>query len=45
MTSDDPNLTLLSLSYQAVGDSVMLAVDLGNPFPNRPISGNIRIAW
>jgi hypothetical protein len=45
VTSQDPNLTLMSLSYQAVGDTVMLAVDLRNPFPNRAVSGNIRIAW
>lgn len=44
VTSDDPNLTLMSPAT-SVGDSVILAVDLGNPFPNRPVSGNVRIAW
>ena len=45
VTSNSPNLALLSATYGNDNDALKLIVNLGNPFPNTAISGNIAITW
>ena len=46
MVSEDPNLILISVSYGCNADQNQnLTVDLGNPFPNEGVTGNVRVDW
>ena len=45
VASESPNLTLFSVGYGYVGGVRKLVVNLGNPFPDTAVSGQIRIDW
>lgn len=45
VSSDSPNLILFSVTYSYAGGAPQLAVTVGNPFPDAPVSGSLLIDW
>ena len=46
VVSQDPNLILISLSYGYNANGTQnLTVNLGDPFPNEAVTGNVRVDW
>jgi hypothetical protein len=46
VVSQDPNLILISLSYGYNADGTQyLAVNVGNPFPDEAVTGDIQVDW
>jgi hypothetical protein len=46
VVSQDPNLVLISWSYGYDTDGTRnLTVNLGNPFPDQAVTGNIQVSW